>query len=223
MKTCVRALAHAMAGLGLWLSGATGHAAVTGEWDLPITSTLQVGTTFNVTFGVSGFTGDPGSSLGLYDMDVLYSSSSLGFVGGGFGPPGASGSNPLEFTEASASPFLGGIGIVSTGTVDAFGLSGNSQGVLDTLQPNSMSLFHLTFQTLAVDPAASIRVDLNDPYLLFGSSATGVDPGLTLGRSELLLQVTPAIPEPSSALLLGAGALALWGARRRQSYRANAQ
>lgn len=195
---------------GLWLSVLGAHAAAVAGWVAPGGTTTQVGSTIRVQFAYNGLSGVAGSSLGLFDIDVRYSSNSLRFLSGSFDVAGP-GSNALEFSESGASPFFGDFLGNSASVIDVFALSGNSQAVLDAQQANDLLLFELVFEALAVDATAFVGIDLLDPFLLFGSS----DPAVTLSSQFQPAQIdldirapggTP-VPEPSTLLLL---ALAGW-------------
>ena len=178
-------------------------------------SVVQVGSIVRIELSVTGLTNAAGFSIGLYDLDLLYSSS-LRFVGGNFNTAGP-GSNPLSLTEASAPPFVGDF-VDLSGRIDVFGLSGNSQSVLDALQANDIVLFDLIFEALNPDVSAFVRIDLSDPFLLVGFSDPGVALMATFDPSNLglmLVQGQGTIPEPSTWALAGLAFAGLVATRRR--------
>lgn len=178
-------------------------------------SVVQVGSTVRIELSVTGLTNAAGSSIGLYDLDLLYSSS-LRFVGGNFNTAGP-GSNPLSFTESSASPFFGDF-VDLGGRIDVFGLSGNSQSVLDALQADDIVLFDLVFEALSQDASAFVGIDVNDTFLLVGSSDPTVNLMPTFDPSTLgltLVQGQGTIPEPSTWALVGLAFAGLAATSRR--------
>tara|TARA_B100001105_G_scaffold140019_1_gene112115 strand:+ start:370 stop:1062 length:693 start_codon:yes stop_codon:yes gene_type:complete len=198
--------------LGAWGSSI---AAPVATWLTPDGTSVQVGSTLRLQFALGGLGSGSGDSLGLYDLDVLYTSASLRFAGGSFSINGSG--NPLDLPEAGSAGFLGDINNSGAGVIDVFALSGNSQSVLDTVQANNLLLFELQFEALAANAAAYVAIDLADPFLLFGSSDPLVDlrPGFTTSRVDFEIgSGSPGtVPEPST-LLLAALALGLTGAVR---------
>lgn len=199
---------------GLIWCATVAHAAPVLGWAAPDGTSANVGSTLRVQLTATGLTAAAGSSIGLFDLDVLHSAS-LRFLGGSFNAAGPN-SNPLEFNEAAAPPFFGDFFDLS-GTVDVFALSGNSQTVLDALQPNDIVLFELVFEALLADGNAFVSIDLSDSFLLIGSSdpAVSLDPtfdptsiGLTLVSSQ------GQIPEPSTWMLVGLALAGLAATRR---------
>jgi len=197
-----------------WLSTPVLAAPILGL-GAPGGSVAQIGSTVRVELAVTGLTNAAGSTIGLYDLDLLYSSS-LRFVGGSFNAAGP-GSNPLAFAEASATPFVGDF-LDLGGRIDVFGLSGNSQSVLDARQPNEFILFNLLFEALFADANAFVSIDMNDPFLLIGSSNPGVNLMPTFGPINLgltLIQGQGTIPEPTTWALVGLAFAGLAATRRR--------
>lgn len=191
-------------------------AAPMATWQAPGGTSVQVGSTLRLQFALSGLGSGPGDSLGLYDLDVLYSLASLRFAGGSFSVNG--GGNPLDLPEAGSAGFLGDIVHRGAGVIDVFALSGNSQAVLDTMQANDLLLFELQFEAIGVNSAAFVAIDLADPYLLFGSSDPFVDLQTGFMTSRVDVEIgggaPGTVPEPST-VLLAALALGLARAARR--------
>lgn len=191
-------------------------AAPMATWVAPGGTSVQVGSTLRLQFALNGLGSGPSESLGLYDLDVVYTLASLRFAGGSFSVNGVG--NPLDLPETGSAGFLGDIVATGAGVIDVFALSGNSQAVLDTMQANNLLLFELQFEALAVNPAAFVAIDLADPFLLFGSSDpfAGLQVGFTTSRVDIEIGagLPGTVPEPS-AFLLAALALGLAGAARR--------
>ncbi|MBV7296918.1 hypothetical protein [Enterovibrio paralichthyis] len=176
---------------------------------IPSTSSVTTGQSVLIDIGISGLNGTtPGSALAGFDFDISFDSSVFSFSSATFGDP--TFGNQLDLPEAGAFPFFGDA-IASAGIVDIFGISGNSQSVLDSLQEDSFRLFQLEFLAIAESASSDIGFVVNDPlFSLLNSNLDEVASTFTPGQTTLSVTggnpPTP-IPEPSSSFLLIALAL----------------
>jgi hypothetical protein len=131
-----------------------------------------IGETIGVNFGISGLSTAPGDSLSAFDLDILFDDSVFAFTGFSFTDLG-SGSNQLDLPEINKFPFDGNVTVSGIGILDAYGLSGNSNTVLDTNQAGSFRFLGLTFTAIAEAPSSTISINLNDPLLLVLDSSFG--------------------------------------------------
>lgn len=178
-------------------------------------NSVQLGDTFTLSLGIYGLQALSGDSLSAFDLRLDFEAGSASFLGSDF-VDAPSGVNALDLPESGAFAFLGDATLIQPGRISAFGLSGNSESVLDALQAADFVFLNLHFRVLAEDSAAQFSLDLQDSQLLFvGSDNTPLNPGF--GTSTLSLQFNnpgQQVPEPPM-LSLVCGALLLAGLRRR--------
>ncbi|MFY8117563.1 MAG: hypothetical protein ACOVLH_07140 [Roseateles sp.] len=176
---------------------------------------VQLGDTFTLSLGIYGLKALSGDSLSAFDLRLDFEAHSASFVGSDF-VDAHSGVNALDLPESGAFAFLGDATLIQPGRISAFGLSGNSESVLDALQAADFVFLNLHFRALAEDTAAEFSLDLQDSQLLFvGSDNMPLNPGF--GNNTLSLQFGKPgqqVPEPPM-LSLVCGALLLAGLRRR--------
>jgi len=138
--------------------------------------------------------------LGAYDFDIVYDPAILKFQ---------------SATDAEALGTAIGLGIaesVSEGTLKASDFSFEPTAVLLARQSDSMLLFSLYFETLAVgsSPLLFDNITLGDAE---GNLRVGVPPSTT---GSITVEQA-AVPEPGTlALLAGVGLIALGGRRFRR-------
>lgn len=204
--------------LSMW-SG-SGNAAV-----IDVTSSannIAVGQTFNINFKISGLSSSAGDSLSGFDIDLNYDNSIFSFVGSSFLDP-MSASNQLDLPEAGAFPFAGNASDLGNGKVDAFGLSGNSSGFLDSAQQDQFNFLSLTFKVLASTQSSNFGIDLNDPFFVFLDSSFN-DLPLNLAASHTSVSVSTgspsAVPLPNSFWLFASAGLLLVAMRKKMALQA---
>ena len=186
-------------------------------------SNLSVGQLFSIDFNISGLSTASGDALGAFDLDIAYDPALLAFAGFSFND-GATGVNQLDLPEPASFGFLGAATAAGI-YIDAYGLSGNSAGILDLAQPDSFRFLRLQFQALGASTGTAVSIYLQDPNLLFIDANAGLL-AVDLTSSAVSLTIAPllAVPEPGPLELMGAGlaalALAGWRKRRQQRRRA---
>jgi len=185
----------------------------------PSTSSLAVGEVVSLRLSIADLSAASGSSLGGFDLSLHFDNTAVAWLGFSLVDT-ASGLNQLDWTEAGSFGFLGDALDTGTGSISAFGLSGNSAAVLDALQADSFDFITFSFLALAPASSALFSIDPTDPALLFvdsDASALAVSFGAT--SASVTIGAGTAIPEPSS-LLLVLGALGLLLALRQTGARA---
>ncbi|AHG22826.1 hypothetical protein Z042_14725 [Chania multitudinisentens RB-25] len=187
------------------------------SWVSPSTGYALVGDTVEVALAFDGLGGTPGNAVSYFNFNIGYDTSAFQFIGGSFG---SNGYNPLDLSEATPMEFTSDI-VDLGGLINLFALSGNSQGVLDTLQPSDFIGLTLHFIALAVDPAASITLDVTDPAFYVGSSDNYAPLPVSMASPSLNLPVYASapppigvVPEPAMATLLMIGLMGLVRQRR---------
>ena len=121
---------------------------------------LNIGDSFVVDFNISGLTSNIGDSLSAFDFDILFDHTALSFNGASFTNTGVD--NQLELAESGAWPFDGDVIDSGSGLLDAYGISGNSDSVLDSDQLTDFRFLGLEFTAIAATTSASISIDLNE-------------------------------------------------------------
>ncbi|MGN6830066.1 cohesin domain-containing protein [Paucibacter sp. M5-1] len=172
---------------------------------------INVGDSFSLRLKISGLSAAPGDSLSGFDLKLKFDNTVSAFLGADF-VDAASGVNQLDHPEMAAFPFLGDAALVGADTVSAFGLSGNSPGLLDAQQLDAFVFLTLRFSALAESSSALFSLDLSDPGLLFADADSGVL-AVDFDISRLSLSIGPGsnpVSEPP-ALALALSALLLMG------------
>lgn len=162
--------------------------------------TVFLGSTFEVDVVISGLTAPGLPALRSYDLDLGFESTRLAYAapvafGAGLGTPG------LGSFSDEAEP--------AAGLVDFAETSFLSSGALDALQPSdTFVLATLSFEALTL---GTTSLSLTDVLL---GNQSGVALLLDEAPAALFLDIIP-VPEPGTALLVGAGLGLLGSARPR--------
>ena len=166
---------------------------------------LTVGETFHVDFNISGLTNASGDSLSGFDFDILFDDSVFSLTGFDFTDP-ILGNNQLDLPEIGAWPFDGDVFDLGNGVLDVYGISGNSDLVLDADQATDFRFLGLTFLTIAEASSTSISIDLNDPSLLLLDSFWGdLNVNYESAQVDLTVSTNAPVPEPATILLFASG------------------
>lgn len=168
-------------------------------------TSLTVGETINIDFTISDLSGASGDSLSAFDFDILFDDSVFSLTSFNFLDP-ILGNNQLDLPEIGAWPFDGGVSDNGNGVLDAYGVSGNTDFVLDANQATDFRFLELTFLTIAEVPATSISIDLNDPSLLVLDSFWGdLNVNYASSQIDFTASTNTPVPEPATVLLFAAG------------------
>ena len=190
------------AALVLYVTASAG-AAVINVQGSGSTSTIGGGVT--VDLAISGLSSAPNESLSAFDVNVLFNPTVLAFASGSFIDP-LTGVNQLQWQERGSFSFLGTADDIGGGTLDVFGVSGNTTAVLDANQANAFIFARLTFRVVAAQ-STTVVLDTLDTNLGFANS--GASP-LLRAYGSTSVQFVPqvvVIPEPSTAVTMSLAAL----------------
>jgi hypothetical protein len=179
-------------------------------------SSLGIGDTVNVDFRISGLTRAIGDSLSGFDFDILYDEAAFSLTSYDFNDPVLG--NQLDLLEAFSLGFYGDVITTGGGVLDAYGVSGNSDWVLDSDQADEFSFLNLSFRAIAETSSSVFEIDLVDPNLLALDSMFN---NLSVAYSPVSASVvvsdasTPTpVPEPATLLLFSMGLLGVCFIRR---------
>lgn len=178
------------------------------------TSAPSVGETFVVDISIFGLTSASGDSLSAFDFDIVYDDGQLKLTDYGFDDPALG--NQLDLAEVGKLAFVGEVLDLGGGLLDVYGLSGNSDTVLDTDQATAFRFLTLSFQALAPTSSTAIYIDLNDPSLMVLDSGFG-DLAYSFSSSGATVAVSDQrnnVPAPAPILLITAGMLLIGWFRR---------
>jgi hypothetical protein len=197
--TALRAWAAAGAIAFLMLCGSALAATVSLQSAL---SSVAQGSTFQLRLYIDGFSGSGADSLAGFDLRLNFDPAAVSFQGFDF-VDSSSGVNQLDVAELGSFGFLGDA-YVDGSNVVAFGLSGNSDAVLDANQANAFDFLRLNFRAEAVGVSALFSIATADPGLLFvDTSASGLP--VTFATDWLAIGITSGsggtVPTPGSAFL----------------------
>ena len=211
--SALRAWAAAAAMASLMFGGGAQAANVSLE---SAVGSVTQGTTFQLRLHIDGFSGATGDSLAGFNLRLNFDPAAVSFQGFDF-LDSASSVNQLDFTEVGGFGFLGDA-FLDGASVVAFGLSGNSDAVLDASQADAFDLLRLNFRAEATAVTALFLIATADPSLLFvDTNASGL--AVTFGPDRLAINITGGtLPTPGSAslALLALALLGGWSAARRR-------
>lgn len=168
-------------------------------------TTVNVGDTFVVDFYISDLTSNAGDSLSAFDLDVLFDNTTLAYTGTNF--THTAGDNQLEFTEVGSLPFDGAAFDLGAGLVDVYGISGNSDTVIDANQLDEFRFLGLEFTAIATTSFTSISIDLVDPaLLLLDSGFNNLSKSFSSSQVNMTISSLPQFPvsEPGTLALFAA-------------------
>jgi hypothetical protein len=178
-------------------------------------ASVDVGEEFDVIFEIDGLTSASMDSLSAFDIDVLFDNTFLSLTGYSF-VDSSTGINQLELTELGSLTFDGDVIDLGGGVIDAYGVSGNSDIVLDSNQAGTFTFLTLTFEALSAADNVAIGIDMNDPFLFFLDSWYGDLQIDTMSFTSLQISDSNSapVPEPSTLLLIATGIAACLSLKR---------
>ncbi|WP_340676996.1 hypothetical protein [Paraglaciecola sp.] len=155
---------------------------------------VNVGDVVSLNFSISGLSEAPNDSLSAFDLDVFFEQEFVRFESAHFFDPIVG--NQLNLTEVGALPFESYGNEISSGLIDVFALSGNSNAALDELQLNEFIFLSLDFLALKEVTSTGLGFDTTDPFLLFVSSLFA-DLPVSFASSAANLQITGQTNPPN--------------------------
>lgn len=168
----------------------------------PVTQIVPVGSMVDVDLVISDLGFYEAPSLGVFDLDIIFDPTILGFASVTFGDP-VLGDQLDLWGLGSITDVVPGVG-----TVNLFELSLDFPWDLDDFQADSFTLATLTFDTLAVG-TSSLDIFVNALGGAWGDSLTAdVQSG----------SISP-VPEPATILLIGTGLFGLGYLKRKKRIR----
>jgi hypothetical protein len=181
-------------------------------------NSVTVGSTFEIRIRMSGLSSASGDSLAAFDFSFGFDSGVASYLGFDF-LDSTSGINQLELAEAGSFAFLGDVTSAAVGSLQAFGLSGNSAAVLDGVQTDAFDMLRLRFRADAVASGVIFNIDTRGSTAPFVDTnnallAASIDaPSISL---EFVRGTGQSVPEPGSAALSGLALGALLLTRRKR-------
>jgi hypothetical protein len=167
----------------------------------PSTNNILVGSTFLVDLTISDLGGE---NVGDFDIDVLFDSTQMSFLGYELG---------VSLGDASLWEALDlSWGEISNGTIDLAEVSLLSSSELAAIQTNEFVLATLTFQCIK-EGVSMISIDNSDPNFTYNvGNQNGEQMSVTIANSAAVVQETP---EPATVILLAGGLLGMFFLRKR--------
>jgi len=172
------------------LCGQTLYAATIGI--SPGSQTTVVGSSVNVSLGVSGLGAGSGPSVGAYDVNITFNPVMLQLITASFGDPGLG--DQLDVDGSGSVQII----TPSLGTVELFELSLDSIDDLNNLQASSFTLATLTFQAIGVG-SSPVPVTINALSDAYGDVLPATVQSGTVNVSS------SSVPEPQSVSIVTIG------------------
>ena len=184
----------------LFLSASTSEGATI---SFAVTPQSAPGANLEIAVQIAGLGAGTSPSVGTFDLDVNFDAAMLAPIGVIFGDPILG--DQLDFSGFGIKASFEG-----SGFVNLFELSLDTEAELNALQASTFTLATLTFQPLATGSS------LLTTTLFALGDAVGDPLGAQLIDSNVDVTV---VPEPTSLILVGTGAVSLLIARRRGRHR----
>lgn len=147
--------------------------------------------------------------LSAFDFDLSFEDSAFNFISASFVDP-ATGANQLDLPEVGAFGFVGDAFPLGGGVLDVFGVSGNTDNVLNINQVDNFLFARLEFRAIAEIISSPFSLITGDPSLAFlGADFLDLDIAFAPGVTTVSVGSSVAVPEPGTIWLLLAAMPAL--------------
>jgi hypothetical protein len=160
-------------------------------------TTLSQSDSVTISYMIKDLTTLTGDSLSAFDLDILFDPTILVLSGFTFSDSGLG--NQLDFPELAGFGFAGDASALA-GVVDVFGISGNSDSILDAQQANEFVFLNLTFDVISNFAATDIAIDLVDSNFQLLDSAFN-DFNVLFESTSVSLNGSTTTPVPSPGTL----------------------
>lgn len=168
----------------------------------PSQTQLNVGDTFFVDLEANLASNE---ILSAFDIDLNFEDSAFSFVSASFIDPTTS-VNQLDLFELGGFGFFGDGFDLGGGLLDVFGVSGNSDSVLEASQADTFVFARLEFLSVAEIANSVFALDLNDPRQTFlGANIADLSVSFSPSVATVSVGSPISVPEPSAIWLLLVG------------------